>query len=269
MDQSVRVWPIERMGSSTELTGHTGRVDQIHWFLNDDNLLLSGSSDHSVRIWDLRTNNQAAILSMHADNLHMSMSPCGTYAATSSSQDMLSLIELRMRRVFYSAKARYELNQHSWDRTGALFCIANGLGQVVLHSFTKTERPIEKLGLIQAHTGNCFCLQFDKSGRYFLSAAADATAVLWNVEDVIPLRSYAQCSSKIRAIGFSYDSKYIALGSEDDVVHVVDVGSGDRVARVATDSTSTVSLDWHPSKHILAFSGQHPSGNVMLWGTGV
>jgi len=255
MDQSVRVWPIERMGSSTELIGHTGRVDQTHWFLNDDNLLLSGSSDASVRFWDLRTNANVANIAVGGDNLHMSMSPCGKYIATSSSQDMLSLIDLRTKRVYYSAKARYELNQHSWDRTGALFCIANGLGQVVLHSFNNTDRPIEKLGLIQAHTGNCFCLQFAKSGRYFLSAAADATAVLWDVEDVVPLRSYAHCSSKIRAVGFSYDSKYIALGSEDDVVHVVEVGSGDRVARVATDNASTVSLDWHPSKHILAFSG--------------
>jgi WD40 repeat protein len=49
------------------------------------------------------------------------------------------------------------------------------------------DKPLEELHCLTAHTGNCICLEFDTTGKYFAVGAADASASIWDVSQLVCL----------------------------------------------------------------------------------
>jgi len=76
------------------------------------------------------------------------------------------------------------------------------------------------LDRLDAHSSNCICLQFDKSGKYFAVGSNDALISLWDAKTMIPIRTYAELAWPVRTLSFSHDSRLIAAASED---HFVDI----------------------------------------------
>ena len=103
---------------------------------------------------------------------------------------------------------------------------------------------LERVCSLQAHTANCYCIEFDPSGRYFAAGSADALVSLWSADDMVCLRTFGRleygccvlraaccccylyhahscCSWPIRTLSFSCDSSFIASASEDLVIDIV------------------------------------------------
>lgn len=58
----------------------------------------------------------------------------------------------------------------------------------------------------------------------------------------------------MRTLSFSHDSQYLASGSEDLVIDIAHVETGEQA--YAVDSKVAVnSVAWHPSRLILAYAG--------------
>lgn len=49
------------------------------------------------------------------------------------------------------------------------------------------DKPLDELHCLTAHTGNCICIEFDASGKYFAVGAADASASIWDVNQLVCL----------------------------------------------------------------------------------
>ena len=113
--------------------------------------------------------------------------------------------------------------------------------------------------VLQAHPGNCICIEFDPTGKvifsisivisimieffsfqlcrilleissmlyfkfqYFAVGSADALVSLWDVNELACLRTLSRLDWPIRSVSFSYDGKLLASASEDlfiDIGHV-------------------------------------------------
>jgi len=57
--------------------------------------------------------------------------------------------------------------------------------------------------------------------RYFATGSADTLVGLWDINELICLRTFSRLSWPVRTIGFSYDGEYLAAGSEDDFIDIV------------------------------------------------
>ncbi len=53
-DRTIRIWDYTQNTCSTILNGHTAPVRGLLWSLEIPYLLISGSWDYSIRIWDVR-----------------------------------------------------------------------------------------------------------------------------------------------------------------------------------------------------------------------
>lgn len=82
---------------------------------------------------------------------------------------------------------------------------------------------------IQAHPGNCICIEFHPSGKYFAVGAADAVVSLWDVQELACIRTFTSLDWPVRAISFNYDGSLIASASEDLLIDVSHVETGDKV----------------------------------------
>jgi WD40 repeat protein len=46
--------------------------------------------------------------------------------------------------------------------------------------------------VLQAHPGNCICIEFDKTGKYFAVGSADALVSLWDVQSLACVRTFSR-----------------------------------------------------------------------------
>ena len=96
------------------LTGHTGSVLCLQY---DDKVIISGSSDSTVRVWDVETGEMVNTLIHHCEAvLHLSFNFKNGMMVTCSKDrsiavwDMISPTEINLRRVLVGH--RWGLAQH-------------------------------------------------------------------------------------------------------------------------------------------------------------
>ena len=75
----------------------------------------------------------------------------------------------------------------------------------------------------------------------------------------------------VRTLSFSHDGSMLASGSEDLLIDVSHVGTGERITAVPVD-TPTFTVAWHPRSHLLAHAcddkdaGNRDAGTLKLFG---
>ena len=46
--------------------------------------------------------------------------------------------------------------------------------------------------VLNAHPANCICIEFDPTGQYFAIGSADALVSLWNVPELVCMRTFSR-----------------------------------------------------------------------------
>ncbi len=86
------------------------------------------------------------------------------------------------------------MNEISWNRESDLFFLTNGQGCIHVHSYPK----MELVSVLQAHPGNCICIEFDPTGRHFAVGSADAPVSLWDANELACVRTFARLEWPVR-----------------------------------------------------------------------
>lgn len=87
------------------------------------------------------------------------------------------------------------------------------------------------------------------------------------------LNSLLRLDWPVRTVSFSHDGKLLASASEDLLIDIADVASGEKVAEVPV-SAATFTVAWHPKHYLLAYAcddkqerkGSSSSASVKLFG---
>ncbi len=86
------------------------------------------------------------------------------------------------------------MNEISWNKTSDLFFLTNGQGLIHVHAYPSMQLA----AVLQAHPGNCICIEFDPTGRYFAVGSADALVSLWDVDELACVRTFARLEWPVR-----------------------------------------------------------------------
>lgn len=202
VDHITRVYTNVKSGSSNEvieLKSHTGDVDQLMWNPVNPERLVTASVDCSVLLWDLRnasTSEKSFLerkITTPGENINICWSPDGKYIAVGNKEDVVCFIDPRggtnsegeRTYIFNMIKNDFEINEISWNNTGNLFCLTTGRGTIQILEFPTLKKLCEPV----AHTANCYCIEFDVTGRYFATGGADAIVALWDANDIVCIRT--------------------------------------------------------------------------------
>ncbi|MBI1747341.1 MAG: hypothetical protein HYR55_12215 [Acidobacteria bacterium] len=83
MDGTIKFWDVAK-GTVVGTLAEKGWVESISWS-PDESKMTSGSTDYSVKIWDLETSSLIQIMSGHADTVwSVAWSPDGSTIASGS-----------------------------------------------------------------------------------------------------------------------------------------------------------------------------------------
>lgn len=124
---------------------------------------------------------------------------------------------------------------------------------------------------LHAHPANCICIKFDPKGRYFATGSADALVSLWDLDELVCVRTFSRLDWPVRTLSFSHDGGMLASGSEDLIIDIAMVETGERICEVQCNAP-TFTVAWHPQKPLLAFAcddkdkHDRDAGTVRLFG---
>lgn len=101
---------------------------------------------------------------------------------------MLGIIDARKFKSVKSIKFGFEVNEIAWNNDGNLFFLTTGTGNVEVMRYP----DMKNARTLQAHTGNIFCIEFDPTGKYFAVGSADALVSLWDVDELVCVRTFGR-----------------------------------------------------------------------------
>lgn len=275
VDQTVRVWVVDETGKATdtELKGHQDSVDQLRWDPLQPEVLGTASGDKTVRIWDARTGKCAHAIETRGENINIRWSPDGQHVAVGDKDDNISFIEMRKCKILKSIKFACEVNEMAWEATGRLLFLTTGSGTVEIFRYADmlNSQEAPAAHTLHAHTANCYCIEFDPRSEHFAVGGADAMVSVWSVRELACVRTCTRLEWPVRTLSFSHDCAYLASGSEDPLIDIASVATGEQAHAIPSTAPMN-SVAWHPSKPLLAFAGDdkdrqgRDEGSVKIFG---
>ncbi|MBA0597011.1 hypothetical protein Gotur_014794 [Gossypium turneri] len=112
-------------------------------------------------------------------------------------------------------------------------------------------RPVDTL---MAHTAGCYCIAIDPTGRYFAVGSADSLVSLWDISEMLCVRTFTKLEWPVRTISFNYTGDYIASASEDLFIDISNVHTGRTVHQIPCRAAMN-SVEWNPKYNLLAYAG--------------
>ncbi len=215
--QSVEKTAIVRKPEAeTSFEGHTDAVRSLA-LSADGKLALSGSQDHTLRLWDTATGRLVRTFAGQDTVNCVAFSPDGTRILSAADDRTVRLWDIstgkelsclrghldRVRAVVFAPDGKRALSAGQ-DRTLRLWDLQRG---VEIRSFT-------------GHTGAVLCVALAPDGKTAISGGVDGTLRLWDVETGREKEGRDAHRRGVLCVAFSADGKQAVSGGEDRTVRV-------------------------------------------------
>lgn len=201
-----------------------------------------------MRFWDARAGKLTHSVTTSGENINLAWNHDGSQVAVGNKEDVISFIDTRTYKLLAKTKFPNEVNEFAWSHGGQLFFVTTGAGTVEISSYPE----LKPLRTLQGHTSPVYCLAF--SDRYVACGSADALVSLWSLDELVCLKTFSSLEWPVRTLSFSHCGTYLAAASEDAVIDVSNVETGERAVAIQCNfAMNTVS--WNPKKLLLAYAG--------------
>lgn len=195
--------------------------------ISADNLIATALTDGTVRLWDIATGGQRAVLRGHTQPVRaIAFSPDGTLVASGGGDEATGAdSDIRL-----------------WD--------------VAARTQTAT---------LAGHEGAITGLAFSPDGTLLASASLDTTVRLWDVASASPVTILTNHTAAVRDVAFDPAGSLLASAADDAQIVVLTLGSGDQIT-LTNDDTTIDSVRFSPDGTLLVSSGTTGDDPVLqLW----
>ena len=245
--------------------GHTDAVRSIV-FSDDGTLLLSGSQDNTVRVWEIATGQMLKTFRGHGGQVQAAVFlPKGERILSASHDHTIREWSIDGYQEIRTLQG-VVLNGHSDAVLDATF--SQDQHQIVTASRDRTARVWSTstgqpgMTLAEGHTYLASTAVFFPGGKRLLTAAVDNTARIWDVATGGQIQRLDH-SGRSAAATVSSNGKWVATGSDDKTAILWDAMTGTRVKTLNAHQAEVTAVAFSPNDTLLATGDTR--GHVKLW----
>jgi WD40 repeat protein/serine/threonine protein kinase len=253
--------PRQRQAFQT-LAGHAKEAWCVA-FSPDGSLLATGSDDHLVKLWDVRTGRELATLAGHASLVSAAaFTPDGRTLATASFDATIKLWDVANNKLLQTlAGHKAPLRSLAWHTDGTL--LASGGDDCTVRLWDPDSGQM--LGVLQEHTRKVSAVAFHPRQRLLFTGSNDGAIHLWRVSDprLAHLRQSWRDVNIVRSLAIARDGTLLAAGDDEGVVRLYSLPGGELRHAFCVGEKSTRTLAFSPDGLTLACGGE--DGVVTLW----
>jgi serine/threonine protein kinase len=240
------------------LAGHADRVLSVAFSPRGD-LLASGSSDRTIRLWEPAHGSLRSTLGPLAGKVEaVAFSPDGTLLASVTEVSDGSPGEVKLWEI-PSGRLRGDLKGHevgvncaAFSPDGALLATGDRSGHVKLWDVAAGR---EKAEIANAHEASVRGLAFTKDGRSLVSGSWDHEAKLWDVSTRKERQAFHGHTEGIWGLAVSPDGARLATASSDRTVRIWDLAGGAELLKIPAHSKEVSSVAFSPDGRRIATGG--------------
>jgi WD40 repeat protein len=238
-----------------EFRGHSGEIHSVV-FSPDGKKILTGSSDSTVRLWDMYGTSLKTI-PVNAKINAVAISPDGNTFLTGSNDSTAAIWNLKGEKLHVFKDHKAEVSSVAFSPDGK---------SIITASWDRTVRLYDlKWNLIREFKGHSGMIQtaiFSPDGKMILTGSRDNTARLWNVMNGATIEVFDGHLSDVSKVAFSPDGTTILTGSRDRTVRLWDL-SGNELQDYKGHTGHVTSVNFSPDgKSFITASDDH---TVRLW----
>ena len=187
-------------------------------FSPEGRFCLSGSLDHTLRLWDASAGECVRTFEGHTDCVtSVAFSPEGRFCLSGSYDKTLRLWDASTGRCLRTYEG-HPVKMHSVAFTPDGRVIAPGTRDDTLRLWdTSTGECVRTL---EGHTSPVSSVAFSPDGRFCLSGSGDKTLRLWNASTGECVRTFEGHTSPVRSVAFSPNGRLCLSGSTDHTLRL-------------------------------------------------
>jgi WD40 repeat protein/serine/threonine protein kinase len=293
------LWPLCRDGSRYTLRGHTDRVTAVAFSGDGKTLATSsldgtvrlwevGSQRHvklvgstaysavaitpdgktlavveqwaqAVRLWDVASRRERAILTPESEVWSVAISPDGKLLAVGCHDGTIRLWNVATPRELARLAGHEEPVSSVVFSPDGRTLASGGVDLTVRLWDVAARRPRATL---PGHTAYVTSVAFSPDGKTLASASNDTTVRLWDTATEKPLKTLGGQRTALNSAAFSPDGKALATGAADGTIRVWEVARMEVATLLRGHTAPITALAYAPDGSLVSGSGD---GAVKVW----
>jgi WD40 repeat protein len=242
------------------LVGHSERVKSIA-INNRETILVSGSDDKKIKIWDIESGNLLQTLEGHSNWITaVSLSADNEILVSGSADKKVIVWNL------ITGEKQKTLTGHSDWVTAAVISpnrhiIASSSNDKKIQIWHPKTGKL--LRTIKDNTEYIRALTTDANGQVLVSSGSDKIIKLWNLSNGALSKSLAGHSSFVRTLALSQDGTILVSGSDDQTIKIWNLSTGELLYTLTGHLKSVLSVAISSNGRILVSGSDDQT--IKIW----
>lgn len=224
---SVKLWLAEPTGGGKPVRDLLESIDCVFAvaFSPDSKLLAAAGADRAIRIWEVESGKEIAVIEDHADwILDIAFSPDGKRLVSASRDKTSKVFDVAKKESLVTfpghGQTVYTVAFHPDGKN-----VYSG-GEDNLIRIWGPDNDGKQVGQIGGFGGPVFRLQFTPDGKEILACGSDKTVRVFNAESKAAVRALAGHTDWVYSFAISPNGKTVASGSWDGEVRLWNLADG-------------------------------------------